>query len=240
MNRGQRHNLPGPHPAGFTLLELLLAMSMAALLALALYEAMHIAIKARRTATAAVNFSHQATIAIDLIAQDLASVQPQNTSALNAGTFTFFGPFQGAHQTGPGGADSDFISFYTIRSQRTGNDSPLSEGACYVDWTLRTDTNPPELVRHVTRNLLSPVQQAPQEQVICRGVRSFSVRYFDTADATWITDWDTLNQNPASTLPKAVEVTIEMQAPDNPQATAESNAARPRRTTRIVPLSCGQ
>ena len=46
----------------------------------------------------------------------------------------------------------------------------------------------------------------PAEEVICRGVQSFDLRYFDGVD--WQDKWDSAAQG--NVLPRAVEVTLEL------------------------------
>jgi hypothetical protein len=63
------------------------------------------------------------------------------------------------------------------------------------------------LVRSVTTNLLSPVAQQPDQEILCRGVRGLNIRYFD--GLSWQDSWDstTLDNN----IPSAVELTIEIE-----------------------------
>jgi hypothetical protein len=63
------------------------------------------------------------------------------------------------------------------------------------------------LVRRVQTNLLSLVQTEPQEEVLCRGVRSLNIRYYDSL-LGWQDSWDsTLLDN---AIPTAVELVIEL------------------------------
>ena len=61
---------------GFSLLELLLAMSMVAMLALAMYQAMRVTTVARRSAFAAVDSTRAGVVAADLVRQDFESIPP--------------------------------------------------------------------------------------------------------------------------------------------------------------------
>ena len=63
------------------------------------------------------------------------------------------------------------------------------------------------LVRSITENLLSPEVGEPADEVLCRGVYSFGLRYFDGAE--WQDDWDSGAMD--NLLPSAVEVTLELQ-----------------------------
>jgi hypothetical protein len=110
-------------------------------------------------------------------------------------------------------------------------DDPLAEGIRKVEYALRTDVTPPVLVRRVTRDLLSPVETQPEEEILARDVRSFSLRNYD--GATWQEEWDSTTLG--DVLPMAVMVTIELNDPQ-----AQPGVASARRSERVVTISCGK
>src|SRR5205809_6234764 len=108
-------------------------MALVAIIASALYSAMHVAILAKRSATAAVEPTRAVVIAADLVRQDLESVLPP--------TGILAGAFQGTHTSGPAGGDNDSLVFYSIgedsatiqreqqqEQQATQTEDPLAEG----------------------------------------------------------------------------------------------------------------
>jgi general secretion pathway protein J len=208
---------------GFTLLELLIALGMATLLMASLYGSLHYAFKARERAQAAVEPTRVVAVASDIIRQDLENAQPP--------TGLLKGPFQAIHQGG-GTADNDTVQFYTLgRDMNAADDDPFAEGIRKVEYAVRSDVNPPVLVRRITRDLLSPIEQQPEEEVLARDVRSFSLRYYD--GATWQEEWDSTTLG--DVLPMAVMVTIELNDPQ-----AQPGFASPRKSQRIVTISCGK
>lgn len=213
---------------GFTLIELMLATAMTAMLALSLFASLSVAFHARRTAAGAVDPLRALNVAVDLLARDLQNVPPP--TGLLKGTFI------GTHQAQPGPAinnepaSADNLDFRTL-SVEGPTDSPLRDGIHEVYLMLRNDVNPPVLVRQAVRNLLSTVQQNPEEEVLLRNVRSFALRYYD--GSTWQEEWDSEAQG--QVLPMAVGMTI---AVDNPSATTPD--APPLVMTRIIPLSCAR
>ena len=233
------------HRGAFTLMEVVLALLLVSMLAYSLYAAMHIAIVARRSAVNTVEPTRAVVIAADLLRQDLESVMPP--------TGIYSGQFLGTHQAGQNGGDNDTVVFYcmgedpmTIRNEQlaaqaaggqTGapgsltSEDPLAECFRKVEFIVRTDVNPPTLVRHMQRNLEPSADAKVDEEVICRDVRSFSLRYFD--GTTWQTDWDSTVMG--DVLPLSVAMTIELNDPAHP-APQQST----RRVTRIIPLACGK
>jgi type II secretion system protein J len=209
---------------GFTLLELVVAMFMAALLALALFTAMHIAIRAKRSAANAVEPTRAAAIAADLIRHDFENVLPPNG--------ILAGPLVGTHQGGGAGSDNDTIDFYSLESDSPASDAPLSEGIRKIELAITNDGGSPALVRRVTRDLLSSTGDASAEQeIIARNVRGFSLRYYDGTN--WQTDWDTTTLN---VLPVAVLIVVDLNDP----GAGNAPSAQPRRATRVVALSCAK
>ena len=230
MRRGRR---------GFTLMEVVLAMLLVSMLAYALYSALHIAIVARRSVVSAVAPTRAVVIAADLMRQDLESVMPP--------TGIYSGQFLGTHTPGPGG-DADSLLFYSMgedptiiqreqQQQQQGTaqplqqGDPLAEGFRKVELGIRGDVNPPVLVRRVQRNLEPSADAKVEEEIICRDVRSFSLRYFDGTN--WQEDWDSTVMG--DVLPLSVAMTIELNDPNNPAPLRST-----RRVTRVIPLACGK
>src|SRR5205085_2713598 len=91
---------------------------------------------------------------------------------------------------------------------------PTGDGEIHrVELIILTQPNTNEhvLVRRVVSNLLAPQEVQPDDEVICRGIWSFNVRYYDGSD--WQDSWDSFNDNvigETPELPAAIEVTIEM------------------------------
>ena len=214
---------------GFTLLELLLALAMAAMLALSLYTAMNVALRARTSAGASLEPTRAAMIAMDLIQQDFQSVTPPGDSAADA--IPLRGPFYGEHLPAAGG-DKDQVEFCSIGTDTTEGDPanapPLSEGIRRVHLQVQTEGAASVLLRRVTRNLRPSSEPQVEEEILCRNVRSLSLRYFD--GVAWLEDWDstTLEDN----LPLAVAITLEL---GEPAADAPT-----KRVTRVVPLPCAK
>jgi len=193
-------NSPGRQPGAFTLLELLVAMAMTAVLAGSLYATLHVAFKARRTATAAVEQMRKAELAVELIRADLESaVVPKGILA---------GAFLGQDATDGAARPMDALMLHCAANgaadtEGTG-DIHMVELACESD----QDGEGMILLRRRTLNLLTTTVEEPDEETLCRGVRSFDLKYFDGAD--WQDNWDSAAQNNA--LPRAVEVMLQLVA----------------------------
>jgi type II secretion system protein J len=202
---------------GFTLIEMLAASAMAAVLIGSLYASLNAAFKARRVALGACETLRRTHRTLDLIRSDLQSACVPN--GVLAGGFV--------GQTGQGmlGAGSDDLSFYAsamdIEPDEGIGDIKQIEYACVDSGGGQTI-----LERRITTNLLATVTPEPKREVICRGVRAFKVSYFD--GTAWQDSWDSANFD--NTLPKVVQVTLELESASGDQ---------PLRITQTVPLPCG-
>jgi prepilin-type N-terminal cleavage/methylation domain-containing protein len=160
-----------PSQLGFTLLELILAMGMISMLAVSLYATLRVAFKARESATSGIAPMRSTNIALDLLGEDLESAMPP--------TGVLAGAFLGQH-LGDTQSSQDTVEFYCVGSG-DGIDPPASAGFRKIDVGVgpSPDGRGQLLVRRITNNLLSPQEVQPQEEVLCRNVRSFGIQYYD-------------------------------------------------------------
>jgi type II secretion system protein J len=227
--------------SGFTLIELILAMLLASMLALGLYQALSASIKLQRSAQGAAQAAHSGSVAMDLICRDLDSaVVPAptdtstTTSALTSQPLTLRGPFQGSHQGGIGG-DNDDLVFCTIEHEDNADPAdPLAEGIHQVEFALSSSNGQPVLVRRVTRNLLATSQAPVDEQILCRGVKALSMQYYDGTE--WNSSWDSTQVG--DVLPYAVRVAIDIVDPSG--ALQANGNPVVKRISRTVPIPCAQ
>lgn len=197
---------------GFTLLELLLAVLITAIVAGSLAATLFVAFRARAHALEAVARTRAVDIASDVMAADLANALPQG-SASN----TLAGPFTGA---------PDSLDFYCTGPE---SKATVQGDSKHIQYALAADPAKPSvtnLVRYVTTNLLAPVQLDPVQERVCRGVDSFTLSYYDGAN--WNDTWDPTQHK---TLPVAVQMTLVLSP-----ATAGDE---PIQTIRTIPISCG-
>jgi prepilin-type N-terminal cleavage/methylation domain-containing protein len=219
----------------FTLLELLVAMTLMVVTAACLYTALYTGFKAKRSAQSAVEPTTLAISAIELIKQDTYGVLPP--------TGTLAGAFVGTNAQDTKGMDTDSLSFYTTHIY-AGNDQ-LVGGLGKIELLLEEDNDEDidstggsrtaptyRLVRKVTTNLLSPKTVEPEEHVLCRNVKSLNLRYYDEENG-WLNEWD--SSNDANSLPLAVEIDIQVLR----KGTSNDAEYQTRNLTQCFSIPCG-
>jgi type II secretion system protein J len=197
---------------GFTLIEVLIALSVCAVVLVAVNSVFYTALRLRNTTTDAIEASMPVEQALNSIQHDLANIVYSTNG-------TFFGQLQTVNLTNalPGQIGPDF---YTSTAQLDGI-SPFGN-IQKIDYALAAPTNRigagQDLVRAITRNLLPVTQpaQPDEKQVILSGVQSVIFTYYDGSQ--WQTSWDTTQQ---TNMPLAIKVQIQM-APQRNQTYAQN------------------
>lgn len=199
----------GPRRDGFTLLELVLAMGMVAIISVSLFAMMKNAFDHQKTAAEAVEPSRTVAIAMDFIRPDFENALPPHDLNNFKSQYQYLaGDFEG--QTGGASGNDADVMFYTISSMKQ---HPSANGEImYVELTTDTVDGKKCLVRKASRNLtVEQMQQQPpqplqtDEEVLIRGIDSFTVQYYDGSN--WNDTWDSTQMTP-NELPAAVQVTI--------------------------------
>lgn len=251
---------------GFTLLELLVAIAIGAILTVVLFESLNVANLARNSTERAIAPSRTAQIALDLLRTDLSSTAPVQSATDSTKAATLATMFSGQQNSDDRGHEADILDFFTLadgplwpQSQSyvnaggglggmagaggatqqygtNGNWVPQSE-CKQVEITIDVPngSNDHCLVRRVWHNVQALNQNfdttnPDQEEVICRGVESFTVQYYDGYE--WLDTWDSTQED--NQLPVAVQITLEI---DPPAATTDRNA-QPKRYTQVIQLPC--
>jgi len=205
-------------PAGFTLIEMMLASIAAALILVAIYGLFHRAIKMRDSATERIRESRLRARAVNVIGNDLRN------AFISGGILA--ASLEGGSQAGGNDGSGGYLRFTTT----TGKDTPdetygdveMVEYYIEKDGTDAASPNAGALVRVVTRDLLDTVPNVTHEERILSGVSSFQVSFYDGAN--WQGNWvvggtnSTTTAETASTsgttpaLPDAIRIDIQQAA----------------------------
>ena len=222
---GRKALFSSVHPApaswtastGFTLIEVLLALMICAVVLVIISSVFASALKLQERASTNVDKSLPIERALSLMRKDLKnSVAPGGLLA---------GPLQSGSMAAGVDANNG-IQIYTTTGLITPN-APWSE-IQKVTYGLQSSSdsssNGKDLVRTVTRNLLSTSTADEDDQFLASGVESLNFTYFD--GSSWLDTWDDTTQ---TNLPLAVRVNLQL-------AQANSSESRPDPIQLLVPL----
>jgi type II secretion system protein J len=191
----------------FTLIEMILAIGIAALALLCATAVLFTTLRLRDAATDMVDAALPVDQALTFLRRDLqCCVTPTNgTSKVLSGSFR---AGNGIASTGVG--EPVAVEMFTATGA-------LSQGAPWADiqrvtYGLKNSTDTSgrrDLYRSVSRNLLSTSTPEVEEQLLLPGVESVKVSCYNGAQ--WLDAWDTSDATSVNTnLPLAVRVQIQM------------------------------
>lgn len=202
MTRARRHHPFGGR--GFTLLEILAATMISAMLLGALYAVYHGALKLRQRDYGSMEKGLPRAYATEIMDRDFRNMLPpagilagaiigetseQNDARLDR--VEFFASTGVVTDKEPWG-DIQKLEYYLADPEEEESEDKSAEPA-------------KDLVRAVTRNLLASTTEDPAETRLLKGVRSMTITYYD--GTIWQDTWDSTTLDNAS--PKAVNISIE-------------------------------
>lgn len=210
---------PGTRIGGFTLLEILIAVSIFAILLAAINGVFYSAMRLQRSATRTVEEALPIQQTLAILKRDLQGIVapggpltgPLQPSTAATGTAANMVP-QGASGGGMGQQGSTV--FYTCTGAI--DDSTVFGDVQKVAYYLKNpdykNTPGKDLVRLVSRNLLASVQEQAVEQWLMGGVDHFQLAFFDGAN--WADTWDSTTPDKTTgatnNLPRAIKVQIDL------------------------------
>lgn len=221
---------PGRAP-GFTLIELVLAIGISAIVIASINGAFFGALRLRNATVDAVDAAAPLDQAVTILRRDLACTVPPKPDGYMSGNF------KAGNVSANGVSQPVQLEFHTATAVMS-TKVPWGE-IQRVAYSLKNSGSSRDLYRTVTRNLLSSAVPEIQEQVMLRGVAQFQVFCYD--GSRWSEMWDTSDTASVSTnLPLAVRMLIRRsnQSPDSqpvellvPIRSVSRNVAAPTTTT---------
>lgn len=192
---------------GFTLLEVVVALSILALIGTLTFGAVSGALTTRDLLEAEDEVNQASRIAMSRLRRDLSlAYLTPNMGAVNTYRTQFVG------QNG----DPDRIWLTTLSHQRLYRDARESDQTEITYWTEEDPNDRDALV--LLRREAPRIDQEPEKdgtiQPVAYGVKSFQLAYLDSQTAEWREEWDTNGADTPNRLPRAVMVTLTMLAPD--------------------------
>ena len=185
----------GHSQGGFTLLEVLLAVAILAIVIICVYSTWSAALTSWRRGTEASDVFQRQRIVMETLKELTQSIE---FFASTPGLYAIVGA------QNPGLGDS--ISFVTASDAFLPPSESTDAGIRRVIISLERDQYGRSYLAIVNRPALGPEDQSdeqPQAHVISMDVSGFYVRYRDARDGTWNDKWEDTNSPPA-----AIEYTV--------------------------------
>ena len=196
----------------FTLIELILAIGVAAIVLVAINAVFFSALHLRETTTNAIEEATPVEQAFATMRRDLQCAVPPNPNGVLSGDF------KAGDVSSVGVADMVNLEVFTATGALSADPSVPWGDIQRVTYGLKTPSpasgTGKDLIRTVTRNLLSGTTPEVEEQWMLGNVESVQFQSFD--DAQWYDQWDTTSTASVNTnLPVAVRVRLQLSSRGN-------------------------
>lgn len=181
---------PPRFEGGFTLVEVLLAVSLVAMMATLVFGSLYVTTSAIDTARA--NSANE---------QVVRSTLRVMTDELSVGVARTTAPWMGLNGQ-QDGQPADSVAFLTM-GQFRGAESTKDTELVRIVYTREGD----RLLRFVRRNLYGLTDESVEQVELATKVKAFNVRYYDGKSLLWVDEWDGRGRSGA---PKAllIELTL--------------------------------
>ena len=195
-------SLEKPYAArAFTLMEMMLALAIFAVVLAAINAVLFGGIRLRERTTALVQDALPTDNAVAVLTRDLAAILPPNTNNPDS----LVGAMS-SDTTAPGMSQPVALEIFTASGVIT-DDKPWGD-VQRIDYSLQTPTNRfnyagRDLIRSVSRNLLSTATDLPEQQTLLEDVQNLKFTYFDGTN--WNDTWSVTLSN----IPQAIRVAID-------------------------------
>lgn len=182
---------PRRSESGFTLIEVLLAVSLVAMMATLVFGSLYVTMSAIDAA--------RANSANEQVVRSTLRVMTDELSASRAHPTT--GPWMGINGQ-QDGQPSDSVAFLTMGQFRGAESSKDSELVRIV-YTREGD----RLLRFSRRNLYSLTDESIEKIELATKVKGFNVRYYDGKSQLWLDEWDSRGK-PGTPKAILIELTL--------------------------------
>jgi general secretion pathway protein J len=158
---------------GFTLIEILLAVSLIAMMATLVFGSLYVTMSAIETARAKSADEQIIRRTLSLMIDELAVSESRAT-----------GPWMGINDQRDG-QPADSVAFLTM-GQFRGADSAKDTELVRIVYTREGD----RLLRFSQRNLYGLTDESIEKVELATKVKGFNVRYYDGKSQLWLDEWD--------------------------------------------------
>ena len=181
---------PRRSEAGFTLVEVLLAVSLVAMMATLVFGSLYVT-------TSAIDAARASSANEQIVRSTLRVMIDE----LSVGVSSTTGPWMGINGQ-QDGQPADSVAFLTM-GQFRGAESTKDTELVRIVYTREGD----RLLRFVRRNLYGLTDESVEQVELATKVKGFNVRYYDGKSRLWVDEWDGRGQ-PGTPKALLIELTL--------------------------------
>lgn len=203
---------PYASSAGFTLLEVMIALAILAMMSLAVFLSTNQLLSSKEQTEARDEREHEISLALSRMSDDLGMAYALKSPELLGSDFDGQIAFKGGEER------VDFATFGNQRYLQDARESDSSE----VGYYLEADPEDPKrynLMRRQSAQVDRDVQLGGRAYVLMEDVEKLRFEYLDEKADEWKKSWDSESPDASNRLPRAVKIEIEAALPDEEEKT---------------------
>lgn len=212
FNKGLGDFLKGVREAGFTLIEVMIAVAILAVISLLVWQTTSSNLKAKDRYESRSEFFHMIATSLNTMAEELSSTyifsSGDQLGMGISGDLTTRSLFKGEEN------QVTFTSFAHLRLMKNSKESDQAEMAYY----LKSNTEERGL-HDLMKREESPPNHEPEEggvtYLVLEGLKRLEFRYYDGEKFEWREDWDSSQFDHKDKIPRAVQITMAMVDPED-------------------------
>lgn len=224
------------HPeAGFTLIEIMVAVGILSIISLILWQSTAVIMQAKVRYEEEDIRTHEALLALTRMADDLSMAYLyQNKAHLGVtgagevlSEISFVGKDNGGQDT------MNFSSMSHLRYIRDSKETERAEIGYFLKDAVFDEGAGWNLMKRVQSPPDNKPDEGGSEYVVLENVKELTLQYYDADKEDWRSEWDSTSLDYKKKLPRAVEITLVIPDPVNPEET------RTFTTTTLLELAPG-
>ncbi len=209
------------HQEGFTLIEIMIAVVILAIISLLLWQSTYVLMHAKERYELEDERFHEVILALSRMADDLSMAflyqSKDHTGSSGTGeaqrVIRFYGKENGDQD------ELHFASFSNLRFIRGSRENEQAE----ISYMLKKREGEEESGWDLIKRTQSPPDREPEaggnEYVVLENVKEFKLQYYDEGRKEWRREWDSASVDFNKRIPKAVEIAIVIEDPLVPEET---------------------
>lgn len=192
---------------GFTLIEVMIAMAILAVMAVLLFTSMSQTLNSKDDVEKKDELGHSANLALNKMSLDL-----QMAFLLNGPEFL---GSDGKMKTAFIGKEDrvDFPSLSHVRYFKDVKEADYAELGYYIEED-KEDTSKKLLMRRESKGIDDKPQEGGKGEMMVEGVKEFHLEYYDPTKKEWLKNWDSTQVDFSNRLPRAVKIELKVQDPN--------------------------
>ncbi len=209
-----------PGQSGFTLIEVLIAVTILAVISFLVFQAMGTSTASKERFEKKDQSFRAAALALGILSRDLASAvlfsNPEFLGVSSSGDIRTKSVFIGTDN-----GEQDRIVFESLAHVRYLKDVKESDQAEFSFFVEPSEIEGPD-GEMISAYALKKREQSPPDDntdeggtvmTLLEGIKAFNLRYYDLKKAEYVEQWDSTSIDFQNRMPRAVEITLVIQDP---------------------------